>query len=118
MPAESAGDEATKAVINDIIACLGADTDASGKPGVSQAKVDQFFADAAGLLRLVEEGGGQRRAAAARPNTEAAAAAVKAVKAKVEDYFARCRLAAFDPRASQRLESRGEGIPRPRRQRA
>jgi hypothetical protein len=48
VPADTASDDATKAVINDIIACLGADTDASGKPGVSQAKVNQFFADAAG----------------------------------------------------------------------
>ena len=35
--------------------------------------------------------------------TAAAAAAVKAVKAKVDDYFTRCRLAAFDPRASNAL---------------
>ena len=47
VPADSASDDATKAVIADIINCLGADTDTSGKPGVSQAKVDQFFADAA-----------------------------------------------------------------------
>ena len=46
MPADSAGDDATKAVITDIIACLGAETDRSGKPGISQAKVDQFFAEA------------------------------------------------------------------------
>ena len=36
-------------------------------------------------------------------NTEAAAAAVKAVKAKVDDYFARGRLAAFDPRSVNAL---------------
>jgi hypothetical protein len=36
-------------------------------------------------------------------NTEAAAGAVKTVKAKVEDYFARGRLAAFDPRAINAL---------------
>src|SRR5580698_3640793 len=46
VPADSAADAATKAVIADIINCLGADTDASGKPGVSQARVDQFFAAA------------------------------------------------------------------------
>ncbi len=47
VPADSASDDATKAVIADIINCLGAATDASGKPGVNQAKVDQFFAEAA-----------------------------------------------------------------------
>ena len=39
VPADSASDDLTRAVITDIITCLGADTDASGKPGVSQAKV-------------------------------------------------------------------------------
>src|SRR5205085_1629101 len=32
-------------------------------------------------------------------NTDAAAEALKKVAAKVDDYFSRCRLAAFDPRA-------------------
>ena len=35
--------------------------------------------------------------------TLAAADAVRAVKTKVDDYFARCRLAAFDGRALQAL---------------
>src|SRR5450631_2157196 len=47
VPADSASDDATKAVIADIINCLGADTDVSGKPGISHAKADQFFAEAA-----------------------------------------------------------------------
>ena len=38
IPAEAAEDGATAAVINDIIACLGAETDRSGKPGIGQAK--------------------------------------------------------------------------------
>jgi hypothetical protein len=44
--AEAADDETTRSVINDIIACLGAETDRCGKPGVSQPKVDRFFAEA------------------------------------------------------------------------
>ena len=35
--------------------------------------------------------------------TGAASATFQAVKAKVDDYFTRCRLAAFDPRASNAL---------------
>ena len=50
----------------------------------------QAEADAANILPLGD-------------GTAAAAAAVKAVKAKVDDYFARCRLAAFDPRAAALL---------------
>jgi hypothetical protein len=45
IPTDAAGDDATKSVIADIIACLGAETDRSGKPGINQAKADQFFAD-------------------------------------------------------------------------
>ena len=103
VPADSAGDEATKAVINDIIACLGPDADASGKPGVSQGKVDQFFADAAAYSDWWKKAEGNAALLPLGPNTEAAAAAVKAVKVKVDDYFARCRLAAFDPRSVNAL---------------
>src|SRR5215469_4477412 len=46
VPVESAEDEATRAVIKDIITCLSAETDRSGKPGISQAKADQFFTEA------------------------------------------------------------------------
>ena len=103
VPAESASDDATKLAIADIINCLGADTDASGKPGVSQARVDQFFAEAAAYSDWWKKAEGDATVLPLGVNTEAAAAAVKAVKAKVEDYFARGRLAAFDPRSVNAL---------------
>ena len=101
--ADAASDDATKAVIADIVNCLGAETDASGKPGVSQAKVDQFFAAAAAYSNWWKKAEGDGSVLPLGLNTEAAAGAVKAVKAKVEDYFARGRLAAFDPRAVNAL---------------
>jgi hypothetical protein len=103
VPADSATDDATKAVIADIINCVGADTDTSGKPGVSQARVDQFFAAAAAYSDWWKKAEGDASVLPLGLNTEAAAAAVKAVKSKVEDYFARGRLAAFDPRAVSAL---------------
>jgi len=103
VPADSASDDATKAVIADIINCLGADADVSGKPGVSQAKVDQFFAEAAAYSDWWKKAEADATVLPLGVNTEAAAAAVKAVKAKVEDYFARGRLAAFDPRSVNAL---------------
>ncbi len=94
VPADTAPDEATQAVIKDIINCLGAEADRSGKPGINQAKLDQFFTETAAYMawqyKAVLPFGEQ---------TAAAAAAVRAVKTKVDDYFARCRLAAFDARA-------------------
>ena len=103
VPADSASDDATKAAIADIINCLGADADVSGKPGVSQAKVNQFFAEAAAYSDWWKKAEGDATVLPLGVNTEAAAGAVKAVKAKVEDYFARGRLAAFDPRAVNAL---------------
>ena len=103
VPADSASDDATKAVIADIITCLGADADVSGKPGVSQTKVDQFFAEAAAYSDWWKKAEADATVLPLGVNTEAAAAAVKAVKAKVEDYFARGRLAAFDPRSVNAL---------------
>ena len=103
VPADSASDDATKAVIADIITCLGTDADVSGKPGVSQAKVDQFFAEATAYSDWWKKAEGDATVLPLGVNTEAAAGAVKAVKAKVEDYFARGRLAAFDPRSVNAL---------------
>lgn len=100
IPAESGPDDATKAVITDIIACVGSDVDRSGKPGISQAKVDQFFAEAGAFSDWWKKA--ETDAATILPlgdKTAAAAGAFKAVKAKVDDYFTRCRLAAFDQRA-------------------
>ncbi len=100
IPADAAADDAVKTVIQDIIACLGAETDRSGKPGISQAKADQFFADAQAFSDWHKKA--ESDAAGVLPVGEATAgafAAFKAVKVKVDDYFARCRLAAFDARA-------------------
>ncbi len=103
VPADSASDDATKAVIADIINCLGTVADVSGKSGVSQAKVDQFFAEAAAYSDWWKKAEADATVLPLGVNTEAAASAVKAVKAKVEDYFARGRLAAFDPRSVNAL---------------
>ena len=100
VPADAAADDATKAVINDIIACLGGENDRSGKPGITQAKVDQFFAEATAHSDWWKKAEGD--AANILPlgdKTSDAIGAFKAVKAKVDDYFSRCRLAAYDPRA-------------------
>ena len=100
---DSAASAPLKAVIKDIIACLGAHTDRSGKPGIDQAKVDQFFADAAAYSDWWKKAETDKAALPLGEATAAAAAAVKAVRAKVDDYFARCQLVAYDPRAANAL---------------
>src|ERR1035438_5335321 len=100
---ETASDDATKQVISDIIACLGPDTDRSGKPGISQAKVDQFFADAQAFSDWHQKAEADKAVLPLGDATAGAAAAIKAAKIKVDDYFMRCRLVAFDARASNAL---------------
>lgn len=102
--AESAEDAASRALIADIIACLGPETDRSGRPGVNRAKVDQFYAECVAWDAWLKQA--EVNAAQILPlgdATAAAAAALQAIKAKVDDYFGRCRLAAFDSRAQAAL---------------
>jgi hypothetical protein len=99
IPADAASDDATKAVIADIMACLGVENDRSGKPGVSQPKVDQFFAEAQAHSDWWKQAEGDKNILPLGEATAAAFAAVKSVRAKVDDFFARCRVAGFDPRA-------------------
>ncbi len=101
VPAAAADDAAIQAVIEDIIACVGAEEDRNGEPGVSQEKIEQFFTEAQAYSDWWREA--ERDAANILPfgeGTEAAMAAFKAVKVKVDDYFTRCRLAEFDLRAA------------------
>ncbi len=99
LPAESAGDEAVGKAVSDIITALGSETDRSGKPGIDQARVDKFFDQAATTIAWLDEGEKSGAAQVLGEGTAAAAAALDAVKAKIDDFFARCRLAAFDGRA-------------------
>ena len=100
---DAADKEGLKAVMTDIMACLGSDLDRSAKAGVSQAKVDQFFADARAYSDWWRKAEGQILVLPLGEATAAASAVVKAVKHKVDDYFARCRTAAFDVRALSAL---------------
>jgi hypothetical protein len=99
IPVDAGGDDATKAVITDILTICGAETDRSGKPGISQPKADQFFAEALAYSDWWKKAESDPQILPLGTDTAAAVAAWHAVRAKVDDYFARCRLAAFDPRA-------------------
>jgi len=101
---ECSDDPAVAAVISEIVDCMGPVTDRSGKPGADQERADNFFEACAAFdswMKLAEEGA--RSILPAGANTAAAAAAVRAAKPKVDDYFGRCRVAAFDPRAMEIL---------------
>src|SRR4051794_38811414 len=99
IPVDATEDAGTKSVINDIITCAGTEVDRSGKPGISQPKVDQFFTDAQAFSDWWKKAESDKTVLPLDGSTTAAAAAYFAVKPKIDDYFTRCRLAAFDSRA-------------------
>jgi len=109
IPADASDEAPIQQVINDIIDCLGADEDRSGKPGISQEKLEQFYAEAQAYMDWQLEG--EKDAAIIRPlgdATDKAAANFLAVREKADDYFTRCRLAAFDIRALAALNRQVE----------
>ena len=97
----SADDEDLKKVIGQIIETVGSVEDRSGEAGVTEELIEQFFAAAEAYAAW------QAAAAEAMPygaDTEAVNAAVEAVQAKVQDYFMRCKLIAFDGDAAAAVD--------------
>ncbi|MFT3695865.1 MAG: hypothetical protein QM831_22205 [Kofleriaceae bacterium] len=98
----STPDEELRKVIEDVSCTVGTVMDRSGKPGIDKDLAAKFFADV-----------DQRYAWLARSSdptlsplgerTESAFQAFQAVEEKLDDYFTRCRIAAFDPRAQAAL---------------
>ena len=103
VPVDSAEDEATKLAISDILACLGADLDRSGKPGISRPKLDKFFQEAQAFSDWWKKAETDPAILPLGPSTVSAAASFQAVRSKIDDYFTRCKLAAFDQRAVNAL---------------
>jgi hypothetical protein len=97
---ETVEDEAVRKVASEIVDCLGGGVDRSGKPGFDKERIDRFFADAAAYAAWWAKGEEERAATwPLKDRTTDAAAALEAVRTKIDDYFARCLLAEFDPRA-------------------
>jgi len=104
VPPAATDDASVAKAITDIMACVGAVPDRSGADGIDQALCDKFFTEAADHLAWWAQG--EADAANLLPlgkDTEQAAAVFAAVKAKVDDYFTRARLAGFDERAAAPL---------------
>lgn len=85
-------------LVDEIVAALGGVADCRGAQGIDRATLTAFY-DAARARNAWQS-------AAVSPASAAAHAAVDAVAAKVDDYFVRCRLAAFDPQAAAAINTR------------
>jgi len=104
VPASSAETQEQAASIEDIVRVCGGAPDRSGKVGVDAATLDVFMRDAQSCAAWLRRGKDDPSVYPLSPDASAAAlAAVRAVRAKVDDFFTRCRVAAFDERAAALL---------------
>ena len=98
---DSATEEPEKKLIADIISVMGSETDRGGKPGISDAMLDNFLLQCG----VYAEWYAQKETATKTilpldENTPEAYAAWDAVRAKVDDYFLRVRLAEYEPQTA------------------
>lgn len=73
------------------------------KPGIDRARAEAFFADLQRLAAWSAKARSATTGLALGENTLKATQAMNVVAAKVEDFFARCRLAAYDARSAAAL---------------
>jgi len=99
---ETADDGPVRRTIERIASTHGTVKDSSGREGVDRARAEAFFADAEALRRWHA---GEGSAACDGGAMLQAAEAVGAVREKVDDFFARCRLAAYDLQALPALNA-------------
>jgi len=108
---QTARDAPTQQVLARILASHGGARevkDRDGDPGVDRAMAEAFFADAQALRSWHARLAADAEALPLGERTLAAAQAVEALAAKVDDFFARCRVAAFDPHAVPALNPQPE----------
>ncbi|MEO7415044.1 MAG: hypothetical protein ABIZ81_17015 [Opitutaceae bacterium] len=91
-------DPGVQALIKDIIATIGGTPMHTGAIGVTAEQIEKFFTEIADYSAWVEKSAAQN-VAVLGAETEAAVHALKPVRPKIDDFFGRCRLAAFDARA-------------------
>jgi len=96
----AATEDATQlALITDVIATMGGEMDHSGTPGVTAAKVAEFCKAVTDYLSWHAQGSSDPSLQPLQGDTAVALAALRAVRSKIDDFFVRARLAAFDARA-------------------
>lgn len=102
--AELTADDDVKQLITDIVSVLGGVADRSGGMGTDTEMLNSFMAQAQAIVDWHKAGAAESDDLHPLGNDTAAAVAVfDSVQAKVDDFFVRCQLAAFDSRAAQTL---------------
>ena len=104
VPAELAVDADVAGLIAWVLSTQGSVVDRSGQPGVTRQTLEAFLAEARDVVHWQAQlAHSDTGLLVWGERTAQALAAFDAVQAKVQDFFTRCRLAAFDPRATEAL---------------
>lgn len=101
---DSTSDASLISLIKDMMACVGSKADRGGKEGIDAELLATFFAACEAYNSWI--GMCEGNAAEVLPlgkNTEAGYAIWLGLQAKIDDYFLRCKLAAFDPQTADTL---------------
>lgn len=106
IPPEATDDPAVQALIKDIVKCMGGANDRTGSTGVTAVQIEQFFAQLSDYEAWLKASAAKDIAILGEA-TGTALNAIRTLRAKIDDYFAREKLAVFDPRAASAL-NRGE----------
>jgi hypothetical protein len=102
--AELTSDKELAQLITEIIQTQGGQPDRSGGLGIHSDSLNAFYQQAAAVVEWHAAGGSDDPLfCPLGDKTTDAVAAFEAVKAKVDDFFVRCQLAAFDNRAAEAL---------------
>jgi len=109
VPASAVKDEAQKALVVDVLKTVAEPKkDRCGDPGLDAASIDAFF-DAAKAHLAWRAEGAAKEVRFLDEKSEAAHAAIEAVRAKIDDFFARAAVAAYDDRALSALNRDEKG---------
>lgn len=106
--AATTDDEFLKKWITDIIKCMGSENDRSGDEGINREMIERFSAETSAWLTWYDQE--LEGTVDALPEPEEAILLWNSAKSKVDDYFIRCRMAAYDSRAANILNSSDENL--------
>lgn len=94
----STDDENLKKLIESIIATIGSNQDRSGEAGINADQIEAFYTACAAYKAWKDAANSENLPFG--ENTEAALEACNALRQKIEDYFMRCKMIAFNEECS------------------
>ncbi len=101
-------DAGLKAAVEDIAKISGSVSDMSGDNGINREISDKFFTESAEYADWYARGEADASILLLGAASQDAADALHAVQEKIDDYFTRCQMAAYDVRAASPLSRSAE----------